>query len=87
MDCWPALSCAAPQQIRLAPRCQLNADSVFFACFRFLIFHAFSREGQPTPLAPMCGRPWIDLFKKIESGRFGGYGVVNEHDIRLLLTH
>ena len=31
---------------------------LFFACFRFLIFHPFFQGGQLTPFAPMCGRPW-----------------------------
>jgi len=67
----------------------LSAERRFglFCMFSLFNFSCISREGQPTPLAPMCGRPWIDLLKKIESGRFGGYGVVHEHDIRLLLTH
>ena len=30
---------------------------LFFACFRFLIFHPFFQGGQLTPFAPMCGRP------------------------------
>ena len=28
---------------------------LFFACFRFLIFHPFFQGGQLTPFAPMCG--------------------------------
>jgi len=31
---------------------------VFFACFRFLIFHPFFQGGELTPFAPMCERPW-----------------------------
>jgi len=34
---------------------------LFFACFRFLIFHSFFHGGQLTPFAPMCGRPWASL--------------------------
>jgi len=30
---------------------------LFFACFRFLIFHPFFQEGQLTPFAPTCGCP------------------------------
>ena len=34
---------------------------LFFACFRYLIFHPFSR-GSLTPFAPVCGRPWVRLL-------------------------
>ena len=38
--------------------CSRNIQiTALFACFRFLIFHLFFQGGQPTPFAPMCGRP------------------------------
>ena len=38
---------------------------LFFACFRFLIFHPFFQGGQLTPFAPMYGRPcrWVIPFQ------------------------
>jgi len=46
---------------------------LFFACFRFLIFHPFSRD-QLTPFAPMCGgRPWLWFLRptRHKIGHFG----------------
>ena len=43
----------APFSTPACPDCSL------FVCFRFLIFFIhFSKGGQLTPFAPMCGRPW-----------------------------
>ena len=36
--------------------------ALFFACFRFLIFHPFFQGGQLTPFAAMCGLPWVVVF-------------------------
>jgi len=36
--------------------------TALFACFRFLIFHPLFQGGQLTPLARMCGRPWLPLL-------------------------
>ena len=52
----------APFSTPACPDCPQNSQkTVFFACFRFLIFHPFFQGGQLTPFATMCGRPWSTL--------------------------
>ena len=43
---------------------------LFFACFRFLIFHPFSQGGQ---LTPMCGRPWAHATSGTFTAGAGGW--------------
>jgi len=43
---------------------------LFFACFRFLIFHPFSQGGQ---LTPMCGRPWAHASSGTFTAGAGGW--------------
>jgi len=55
--------------------------------FSLFIFHSFFQEGQLTPLAPMCGRPRIDLLKN-RKWTFRGIqcSARTRIQIRLLLT-
>ena len=56
----PQLSYAVPDRIRLyVHRVRSQKNCSYFAYFRFLNLHPFSRRGQLTPFAPMCRRPCV----------------------------
>ena len=40
--------------------------TALFCMFSLLIFHPFSRVGQLTPFAPMCGCPWLQRLRHYE---------------------
>ena len=49
-----------------SPPPQPVQKTALFCMFSLLIFHPFSRVGQLTPFAPMCGRPWLHRQRHYE---------------------